>query len=119
MDAFIWQMAVWTSKGRYPVSINITKPLYLKYWPNFTQLMVIPHSLRIAALLITTPRSAINIADSLEIDSQYVFMFISATNAIGLLGQASRQEDEIVAPPKLEISKSKEYIGRILTKLGA
>lgn len=52
MEAFLWKLAIWTSKGRYPQTIDYSQPVYLKSWPNFTRLLITPHALRIAALLI-------------------------------------------------------------------
>ena len=115
MDAFIWKMAIWTSKGRFPVSLDINRPVYLKHWPNFTRLVVTPHALQIAALLINGPRTLINISDSLRIKPQYVFVFISAAHALGLVNQAERKADEIIAPP--EVKKTKPKGSGLLSKI--
>ena len=117
IDTFIWKLTVWTSKGRYPEDIDINKPVHLKHWPNFTRLVITPHALQIAALLIVGPRTLINISDSLKIKPQYVFVFISAAHAIGLVGQAERNADVIIAPPEVRKSKSKGLLSKILGKL--
>jgi hypothetical protein len=117
IDAFIWKLAIWTSKGQYPVSIDINRPVYLKQWPNFTRLIVTPHAMRIAALLIDGPRSAMNVADALNIKPQYVFVFISAAKTLGLLGQAKRNADILTVPPEVKPSKSKGILSRILGRL--
>lgn len=119
MDAFIWKLAIWTSKGRFPVSLDINRPVYLKRWPNFTRLVVTPHALQIAALLINGPRTLINISDSLRIKPQYVFVFISAAHALGLVGQAERKADEIIAPPEIKKTKPKgrDLLSKILGRL--
>ncbi|MGR9052037.1 MAG: hypothetical protein ACU84J_05260, partial [Gammaproteobacteria bacterium] len=52
MDGMLWKLSCWTSKGRFPIQFDIEHPVFLKHWPNFTRLMVTPHALRIAALLI-------------------------------------------------------------------
>ena len=117
MESFIWKLAIWTSKGRYPDSIDIHRPVYLKRWPNFTRLIITPHALRITALLIKEPRTLVNISESLKIKPQYVFIFISAAHALGLVGQAKREADQVVAPAKIEPSKSKSLLGRILSRL--
>ncbi len=119
MDAFLWKLAIWTSKGRYPNSLDINRPVYLKRWPNFTRLVITPHALRIAALLIIGPRTLTNIADSLKISPQYVFVFISAAYTLGLVGQAEREVDQIVAPPEVKATKSKGLFSKILGKLRA
>lgn len=117
MDVFIWKLAVWTSKGRYPDSIDINKPVYLRQWPNFARVLVTPHAIRIAALLIDGPRKAMNIVDLLKIKPQHVFIFISAAHAVGILGQAQRQMDEIFSPPDIKASKDNSLLSNILARL--
>lgn len=119
MDAFLWKLAIWTSKGRYPNSLDINRPVYLKRWPNFTRLVITPHAIRISALLIKGPRTLTNIADSLKISPQYVFVFISAAYTLGLVGQAEREVDQIVAPPEVKATESKGLFSKILGKLRA
>lgn len=116
-DHFLWKLAIWTSKGRYPEVIDINKPVYLIQWPNFTRLVVTPHAMRIAALLVREPRTAISIANALNIRPQYVFVFISAANMLGILGQARRQVDELIAPAVVKENKSKGLLSRILGRL--
>jgi hypothetical protein len=96
LEAFLWKLACWTSMGRYPKGLDHTKPVYLKNWPNFTRLLVTPHALRIAALLVQHPRTMGDVAQKLNIKPQYVFIFISAACAIGLAGQAKRLSDTLV-----------------------
>lgn len=117
MDAFLWKLAVWTSKGRYPIALDITKPVFLKHWPNFTRLIVTPHALRIAALLIAGPRTLPDIAETLKIKPQYVFAFISAAYALGLIKQAKRQADEIIQPPVIKNVERQGLLTRIISKL--
>lgn len=118
MDAFLWKVACWASKGRYPVSIDITQPVYLKSWPNFTRLLVTPHALRISALLIQGPRTLGNVAEVLNVKPQYVFVFISAACALGLTGQARRESDVLIAQStEIKANKNKGFLGRIMSKL--
>lgn len=116
-DYFLWKLAVWTSKGRYPNTIDINKPVYLMQWPNFTRLVVTPHAMRISALLIRGPRTAMSIANTLNIKPQYVFVFISAANILGLVGQAKRQVDQLIAPAEVKLTKTKGLLSRILGRL--
>jgi hypothetical protein len=116
-SAFLWKLAIWTSKGRYPDNIDISKPVFLTRWPNFTRLLVTPHALQISALMIEGPRTLINIAQSLNIKPQYVFIFISAASAVGLADQAIRRSDEIMEPPVVKKPKPKGLLSRILGKL--
>ncbi len=116
-DHFLWKLAIWTSKGRFPDTIDISKPVYLKQWPNFTRLVVTPHAMQIAALLIRGPRTAMSIADALNIKPQYVFVFISAANVLGIVGQARRQVDELISPSEVKATKSKGLLSRVLDRL--
>jgi hypothetical protein len=116
-EAFLWKLACWTSKGRYPDTIDLNQPVYLKAWPNFTRLLVTPHALRIAALLVQGPRTLANIAQVLDIKPQYVFVFISSAVAIGLAGQARRAADNLVELPVPQAIKNKGLLQRIISKL--
>jgi hypothetical protein len=119
MDAFIWKLAIWTSKGRYPQAIDINRPIYIKHWPNFTRSLITPHALRITALLINGPRTMLNITEALKVKPQYVFVFVSAAYALGLVGQAERRADELFVPPAvIPVKKeSKGLLSKILGKL--
>ncbi len=117
MDAFLWKIACWASKGRYPASIDISQPVYLKHWPNFTRILVTPHALRISALLIQGPRTLANVAEVLNIKPQYVFVFISAACALGLAGQVKREADVLVQSPEIKPNKNQGLLGRILSTL--
>ncbi|MDD5271372.1 MAG: hypothetical protein PHU14_01510 [Methylovulum sp.] len=117
MDAFLWKIACWASKGRYPASIDIRQPVYLKSWPNFTRLLVTPHALRIAALLVQEPRTLPNVAEVLGIKPQYVFVFISAACSLGLAAQVRREADVLVSPPEIKPNKNQGLLKRILSTL--
>lgn len=119
-DALAWKLACWTSKGRYPQQIDIEMPVFLKHWPNFTRLLATPHAIRIAALLIEKPRTAVSVAKTLNIKPEYVFIFISGAFAIGLLGQTTRNADTAVAPPpEIKPNKKHSLFNRIISKLRA
>jgi hypothetical protein len=118
MDAFLWKLACWASKGRYPVSLTIQQPVYLKQWPNFTRLLVTPHAMRIAALLVKEPRTLPSVAEVLDIKPQYVFVFVSAAYALGLLDQAKRSADLLVdSSPTIKPNKNQGLLSRIMSKL--
>lgn len=117
MDAFLWKIACWASKGRYPASIDIRQPIYLKHWPNFTRLLVTPHALRISALLIQGPRTLASVAEVLNIKPQYVFVFVSSAYALGLAGQVKREADVLVETPEIKPNKNQGLLSRILSTL--
>ena len=87
MDVFLWKLACWTSMGRYPQQINYTKPVNLLNPPDFSRLMLTPHAQRISELLSQEPKTMRDIARKLDISPLFVFLFISAAAAIGLVEQ--------------------------------
>ncbi len=117
IEGFLWKLAIWTSKGRYPDKLDIEKPVYLSRWPNFTRLVITPHALRITALLIQQPQPLLHVAKVLNIKPQYVFVFISACMAIGIAGQAVRRSDHLIAAEKPEKTKKSGLFQKIMTKL--
>ena len=119
INAFLWKLACWTSKGRYPIALELSIPVVLKQWPNFTRLVITPHAMRISALLIFSPRSIEEVIQILKIKPQYVFIFVSAAYATGILGQSQRQGDKIVEAevPAAKSVKKKGLLSRILKKL--
>ncbi len=117
VDAFLWKIAVWTSKGRYPENINIDRPVYLKHWPNFTRLIITPHALQISALLIHSPKTLVEIIETLKVRPEFVFVFISAAQALDLIGQADPQQQEKPIPAQDKKTKPKGVLGRILSRL--
>lgn len=94
LDSFLWKVALLTSKGRLPKGIDINQAVFLKRWPGMTRLMLPPHAMRIAALLTQKPHSLFEAAQKMGVRQQYVFAFVSAAHALGLVGQQA-----IVAEP--------------------
>lgn len=122
INAFLWKVACWTSKGRYPSVIDLSKPLYLTQWPNFTRLVITPHAMRIASLLVSEPQSVKNIIQMLHVKPQYVFIFISAAYATGILRQvetqvAKKMVIKVGGTPAAKPVKKKGLLSRILKKL--
>ncbi len=117
MDAFLWKLALWTSNGRVPAGIELSYPVYLRVWPNLSRLVVIPHALRIAALLIEKPRSLLDVAATLRIPQQYVFSFFSGAYALGIAGQARRTVDIAVAPRPLKATENCGLLQKIMSRL--
>lgn len=87
LDSFLWKIALFTSKGRLPKGVDLQQGFYLKRWPGMTRLMLPPHAMRIAALLTQQPYSLFDISRRMGIRQQYVFAFVSAAHALGLIGQ--------------------------------
>ena len=115
--AFLWQLALWASRGRLPAGTDLAQPIYLRRWPNFTRLVVTPYALAIAALWAEQPRSLIDTARTLNIPQRYVFAFYSAAKAIQLAGETRRAVDTLIAPPDVPQSKHRGVFGRLLNRL--
>ncbi len=96
MDALLWKLALWTSNGRIPAGVRLDQPVFLRHWPNLSRLVVIPHALRIASVMVGQPKTLLEIANALQIPQQYVFSFFSAAWALGLAGPVKRQSDGLV-----------------------
>lgn len=121
MEAFLWKLTLWSSRGRFPISIDIDSPILLKRWPNFTRQIITPHALRIAALLIKDgPDTMIGVANNLNIELRYVSIFVSAASALGLIRQvAPLKIDEVISPTtkKQEAPQKRNIFNKILNKL--
>lgn len=117
MQSLFWKVALWASRGRLPEGTSLTKPIYLRRWPNFTRLDVIPYALAIAALWAEQPRSLIDTAKHLEIPQRYVFAFYSAAKSLTLAGETRRAVDTLLAPPEIEASGQRGLFGRLLDRL--
>jgi len=117
MDAFLWVITLWCSRGRVPAGTDITQPVYLMQWPNLTRLEQIPHAARIAALIYDQPRTLIDTAKQLGIKQRYVFAFFSASKAIGLSNISVREIDRLFESEKPKQNKNKSILSKLLGKL--
>lgn len=114
IDAFIWRVSLWSSRGRVPETTDLSLPVYLIHWPNLTRLDNIPHAPRIAALLMSGPDTLCHIADRLNIPQRYVFGFYSACNALELSGNANRQVDNLFQPVETPLNHPRAMLRKIL-----
>ncbi len=117
MEAFMWLISLWSSRGRVPVGTEILKPVFLMQWPNLTRLASIPHAVRIAALLYEHPYPLAQAARLLSIEQRYVFAFYSASKAIGLANVSRRQIDHTFAPDPPQAHKNQSILSKLLGKL--
>ena len=117
VDAFLWKLTAWVARGRVPVGTDPSLPVVLREWPNFTRLLVLPNSMRIAALWIDQPRSLSDTAKVLTIPLSHVLTFYSAARAIGLIALPERQADFLFQPQPIVENRRRGLLGRILDKL--
>jgi hypothetical protein len=118
VESFLWKLTAWVARGRVPVGTNPTLPVVLRHWPNFTRLLLLPNSVRIAALWMKQPRSAFNTARALKIPLSHVLTFYSAAHAIGLVTLPKRQVDFLFQPEPVAEHRRRGLLGRVLDKLG-
>ena len=114
VEAFLWRIALWSSRGRVPINTDLTKPVYLIHWPNLTRLTFVPHAARIASLLVSAPDTLCHIAERLNVPQRYVFGFYSACNALDLSGIAKRQVDNMFEVTEAPVSHSRGMLRKIL-----
>ncbi len=117
IDAFIWKVSLWSSRGRILQNTDINKPVFLSEWPNLTRLQPIPHALRIAALLTQNPRPLGDISTELNIPQRYVFGFYSAANALGISGVSKRTADALFEPKTQQAPENRSILKRLLGRL--
>ena len=84
LDALIWKLALWASRGRLPRGTPVDVPVTLDRWPNFPRLLLAPGAMGIAALWAHEPHTLIHTAEALNLPQRSVFSFYSATAALGL-----------------------------------
>jgi hypothetical protein len=85
LDAFLWKLALWASRGRLPVGTDLGSPVVLKHWPNLPRLLNPPQATRIAGLWSRRATSLPTTADVLRIPQRNVFAFYSACVALDLI----------------------------------
>ncbi|MBV1889011.1 MAG: hypothetical protein KUG67_02065 [Proteobacteria bacterium] len=114
IDAFVWKISLWSSRGRIPEGTSFSLPVYLIHWPNLTRLDNIPHASRIASVLMSGPDTLCHIAERLNIPQRYVFGFYSACNALELSGNAKRQVDTLFKPIDKPLTHPRVMLRKIL-----
>jgi hypothetical protein len=83
-DELLWQLALFTARGRLPDTLSAEEPRLLNSIPDFERLLETPHARSIAELWQSQRLSAQNIASMLGVPQRFVFSFLVAADAIGL-----------------------------------
>lgn len=99
-EDFLWNVAAWAARGRLPEGVDPYKPVRLRAWPNFTQVFMSPHALRIAALWVRAWASPVDIAARLGIPQRYVFSVYASARFAGLLDTAMPAPTPAAPPPR-------------------
>lgn len=83
-DELMWQLALFTARGRIPDTLSAEQPCLLNEMPDFERLLETPHARSISELWQSQRLSAQNIASMLGVPQRFVFSFFVAADAIGL-----------------------------------
>ncbi|MXR37813.1 hypothetical protein [Craterilacuibacter sinensis] len=97
--AVLWQVALWTARGRMPRGLDGNSQLRLRHWPNLTRLAAIPDAMRMAAFWTRTPASACMAQRMLGLQASDLCNFIAACLAIDLLD--ARLSAAACSPPPM------------------
>lgn len=117
LEAFLWQVALWTYRGRLPSGTAVHGRVYLARWPNLTRLAEVPHGVRIAALWLAQPVSIAFTAQALGIRQRYAFALYGAAHAIDLAGQARRASDHLFQPGAFRSSAEGRVLSGVINRL--
>jgi hypothetical protein len=85
VDALLWRLAAWTSRGRLPQGTDPAAPVRLRHWPNMTRLIPTPHAMQIAALWSSGAHTLADTSRQLMTSLGDVHVFYCAVDALGLV----------------------------------
>ena len=121
VQALLWQIALWSARGRLILSITPDTPLRLRHWPNLTRLAQIPNAVRISAFLARTPVSLRLTHRMLGIPLSDIIDFIAATYAIDLLEDPAElpaiMPSVTIAAPVARQQQQGNMLSRLLRKI--
>lgn len=117
IEAFIWKLALWASRGRLPSGTDLGSPVIVRRWPNLTRLLVPPHSPRILGLWSRRPFFLSSTPIVLGLPQRYVFALFSACRALDLVAITSRSADLLVVPEPPPAHEKRGLFRMLLDKL--
>ena len=107
LQSCIWQLSIWTARGRLIEPITPDTVIRLKAWPNMTRLAYLPEAMRLSAFLVRTPVALNTLYKLLPVSLEDVLNYIAATYSIGALiieqqltPPTAQQEKEMVLTRK-------------------
>ncbi len=83
VESLIWEVAIWTARGRLFNGIDPHKSYQLKQQPDFEYFLPIPHGKEIAELWSGRELSAADVVGILGIPQRFVFAFMSGIFSLG------------------------------------
>lgn len=84
LTALLWQVSLWSSRGRLLAGLHPDTSVRLRHWPNLTRLAAVPEAMRIAAFWVRRPVSLRLTVRMLNVPPPHIFDFLAATHAIGI-----------------------------------
>lgn len=117
LDALLWQLALWASRGHVPVGTDLDEPVVLKHWPNLTRLLFPPHATQIVALWARRATPLAISASALGIPQRYVFASYSACSALDLIVADRRAAPRPAAPQAPASTERHTLFGMLRARL--
>lgn len=105
LENFLWQLATWTYRGRYPAELDPEALYFLRRWPNLPRLPAPPQAMRLAALFVAQPMTMKYVVRELGFAPEAVFAFCAGAYSAGLLEPAKRSADSLFEPAVREKTK--------------
>ncbi len=93
IDAFLWDLALWTYDGALPAGTDLKKKIVLSYWPDLPRFTPVPNAMRIAALWVSCPMTLLETSEVLKISMEDVIRFYTAVSSLGLIKDGSQNEN--------------------------
>lgn len=117
LSSVIWQVALWTSRGRLVSGVNINTPVRLRHWPNLTRLAPVPNGLRIAAFWVRCPVNLRLTMRMLNLPAGEIFDFLAASYSLGILEIGAERPGVVTAVPSSQESPAAKERGGLLSRL--
>lgn len=89
----LWQMAIWTARGRLIYPMTPQTVFTLKRWPNLTRLAPVPESMRLSAFLTKTSVNLNVLYKVMPLEMPDILNYLAATSVTGFLAT----DDEFAA----------------------
>lgn len=109
----LWQVALWSARGRLPSTVMPGQSLSITSWPNFTRLTVTPYAIAMASIWVKNSFSPLEVAEQMQIPQRYVFAFISGLSAVDLIEKDAKKNNSTTKSWR----KPQGFFGSILRSL--